>query len=78
MSLNPQHQHLIVTIDEKTNTVLANGGNEALLFAETRDLIPDIQSMLNSAPKKAMEMYLYGYKGFYHYMKKVGQQATVD
>lgn len=69
MSLHPEQKDLIVTIDKKVKALLAQGGNDETLLVEMLELMPAIKSLLDSAPKKEIEMYFYEYDGFYRYMK---------
>ena len=69
MSLNQQQKDLIISVDKKANILLATGANEATLLAEMLDLMPGIKDILDSAPKKEVEIYLCEYDGFYRYMK---------
>ena len=69
MPLTQQQQQLIVEIDRKTKVILNQKGREELLLVEMLPLMPEIKAMMDSAPKKEIEMYFHQYDGFYHYMK---------
>jgi len=69
MSLNQQQKNLIITIDKKVNTILANGGDEVTLLTEMFDLMPRVKDIIDTVPTKEMEMYFYAHDGFYRYMK---------
>jgi len=69
MSLTKQQQQLIVEIDRKTKVILNQDGDEEALLVEMLPLMPKIKALIDSAPKKAIEMYFYQYDGFYLYMK---------
>ena len=69
MPLNPQQKGLIVTIDKRVKTILANGGNEETLLVEMLDLMPKFKAILDKVPTKELEMQFHKYDGFYHYVK---------
>lgn len=75
MALDQKQQNLIVAVDQKVKTILANGGSEKTLLVELLDFMPGIKSLLDTAPKKEIEMYFYEYDGFYRYLKMLENLA---
>ena len=69
MSLSLQQKKLIVDVDNKTKSILKNGGNEETLLVEMLDFMPAIKEVITSNSQKELDVLTQEYDGFYAYMK---------
>jgi hypothetical protein len=74
MALSQKQQALIVAIDRTVKTIVLNGGNEEVIL-EMLPVMSDIKALIDSVPKKEIELYFYEYDGFYCYFKMLEKLA---
>jgi hypothetical protein len=76
MLLTKEQKKLIVKIDNDVKTIMAQGANKFTLLCQLQNQIPFVKSMLYSAEKKEMDLYLYSYEGFHCYVNLLANNLS--
>lgn len=71
MLLTKSQKKLIAKIDSDVKNSLAQGVNTFTLFIQLQELMPLVKTILYSAEKKELDLYLYSYEGFYRYVNLI-------
>ena len=70
MSLTQSQLVIIRTIHERMTEFTHQQMSQESILVNMMDIMPQLKSeLLDTVPKKALELYCQGYEGFYQYLK---------
>jgi len=76
MPITPEHEQIIVSINDRVNEILLNGGDHEALLVSLAGNMDDVWKIIKAAKEDELNLYCQQYSGFYCFMRLLEELAV--